>query len=114
MSHAGTVAHSHLMGSLVQAHYINQGIRENKKLSVNVVDESWLAKADKMGTVWGNKVDKSEQFAWTMGENGAPLIDEAKVSIECEVDGNYELEHFATGDKFGDCAKDELTPAGLR
>lgn len=29
-----------------------------------------------------------------MGENGAPLIDEAKVSIECEVDGNYELEHF--------------------
>ncbi|MBR3328030.1 MAG: hypothetical protein IKG22_11985, partial [Atopobiaceae bacterium] len=69
---------------------------------------------DKMGTVWGNKVDKSEQFAWTMGETGAPLIDEAKVSIECEVDGNYELEHFATGDKVGDCAKDELTPAGLR
>ena len=29
-----------------------------------------------------------------MGENGAPLIDEAKVSIECEVDGNYELENF--------------------
>ena len=29
-----------------------------------------------------------------MGDNGAPLIDEAKVSIECEVDGNYELEHF--------------------
>ena len=29
-----------------------------------------------------------------MGENGAPLIDDAKVSIECEVDGNYELEHF--------------------
>lgn len=29
-----------------------------------------------------------------MGEHGAPLIDDAKVSIECEVDGNYELEHF--------------------
>ena len=70
VAHAGTVAHSHLMVSLVQAHYINQGIRENKK------------------------VDKSEEFAWTMGENGAPIIDEAKVSIECEVDGNYELENF--------------------
>ncbi len=93
-AHAGTVAHSHLMLSLVQAHYINQGILENKKVSVNVVDESWLAKADKMGTTSGNKVDKSEVFAWTMGENGAPLIDEAKVSIECEVDGNYELENF--------------------
>ena len=82
------------MVSLVQAHYINQGIRENKKLSVNVVDESWLKDADRMGTISGNKMDKSEAFAWTMGENGAPLIDEAKVSIECEVDVNYELEHF--------------------
>lgn len=93
-AHAGTVAHSHLMISLVQAHYINQGIRDTKKVSVNVVDESWLAKADKMGTTSGNKVDKSEAFAWTMGENGAPLIDDAKVSIECEMDGNYELENF--------------------
>ncbi len=93
-AHAGTVAHSHLMVSLVQAHYVNQGIRESKKLSVNVVDASWLARADKMGTVSGSKVDKSQAFAWTAGENGAPLIDEAKVSIECEVDGNYELEKF--------------------
>ena len=94
VAHAGTVAHSHLMVSLVQAHYINRGIRETGKLSVNVVDASWLKAADRMGTVSGNKVDKSEAFQWTMGENGAPLIDDAKVSIECEVDGNYELEHF--------------------
>ena len=59
-----------------------------------MVDESWLAKADKMGTISGSKVDKSEAFARTIGENGAPLIDDAKVSIECEVDGNYELENF--------------------
>ena len=94
VAHAGTVAHSHLMVSLVQTHYINKGIRENKKLSVNVVDASWLKAADRMGTVSGTKVDKSEAFSWTMGENSAPLIDDAKVSIECEVDGNYELEHF--------------------
>jgi flavin reductase (DIM6/NTAB) family NADH-FMN oxidoreductase RutF len=94
VAHAGTVAHSHLMVSLVQAHYINKGIYETKKLSVNVVDESWLKEADRMGTISGNKVDKSDAFAWSMGENGAPLIDAAKVSIECEVDGNYELEHF--------------------
>ena len=94
VAHAGIMAHSHLMVSLVQAHYISRGIRENKKLSVNVVDASWLKAADKMGTVSGNKTDKSAAFAWTLGENGAPLIDDAKVSIECEVDGNYELEHF--------------------
>ena len=94
VAHAGTMAHSHLMVSLVQAHYINRGIRETGKLSVNVVDASWLKAADRMGTVSGNKVDKSDTFQWTMGEYGAPLIDDAKVSIECEVDGNYELEHF--------------------
>ncbi len=94
VAHAGTMAHSHLMVSLVQAHYINKGIRESGKLSVNVVDASWLKAADKMGTVSGNKTDKSEAFSWTMGENGAPLIDDARVSIECEGNGNHELEHF--------------------
>ena len=47
-----------------------------------------------MGVISGNKTDKSEAFAWTIGENGAPLINDAKISIECEMDGNYELENF--------------------
>jgi len=94
VAHAGTVAHSHLMISLVKAHYINKGIRENKILSVNVVDESWLKEADKMGIISGNQHDKSDAFAFTIGENGAPLIDNALLSIECEADGNYELENF--------------------
>ena len=47
-----------------------------------------------MGTVSGNKEDKSGAFAFTVGDAGAPLIDDAKVSIECEVDRNYELEGF--------------------
>ena len=94
VAHAGTMAHSHLMVSLVHAHYINQEIIESKKLSVNIVDEAWLKEADRMGVISGNKEDKSESFAYTIGENGALLIDDAKVSIECEVDGNCELENF--------------------
>ena len=94
VAHAGTMAHSHLMVSLEHAHYINQEIIESKKLSVNIVDEAWLKEADRMGVISGNKEDKSESFAYTIGENGALLIDDAKVSIECEVDGNYELENF--------------------
>ena len=94
VAHAGTMAHSHLMVSLVHAHYINQEIIESKKLSVNIVDEAWLKEADRMGVISGNKEDKSESFAYTIGEHGALLIDDAKVSIECEVDGNYELENF--------------------
>ena len=115
VAHAGTVAHSHLMVSLVQAHYINQGIRENKKLSVNVVDESWLKDADRMGTISGNKVDKSEAFAWTMGENGAPLINEAKVSIECEMDGNGSLQRriFSLAFPFASSSRMWISLAGL-
>ncbi len=94
VAHAGTMAHSHLMVSLVHAHYINQEIIESKKLSVNIVDEAWLKEADRMGVISGNKEDKSESFAYMIGENGALLIDDAKVSIEGEVDGNYELENF--------------------
>ena len=94
VAHAGTMAHSHLMVSPVHAHYINQEIIESKKLSVNIVDEAWLKEADRMGVISGNKEDKSESFAYTIGENGALLIDDAKVSIEGEVDGNYELENF--------------------
>lgn len=94
VAHAGTVAHSHLMVSLVKAHYINKGINADKKLSINIVDESWLKDADKMGVISGNKEDKSGCFRWTKGENGAPIIDDAKVSIECEMDFNYELENF--------------------
>lgn len=45
-----------------------------------------------MGVISGNKEDKSEAFAYKIGENGAPLIESAKISIECEMDGNYELE----------------------
>lgn len=58
VAHAGTVAHSHLMISLVQAHYINKGIRDKKILSVNVVDKSWLKEADRMGVTSGNKTDR--------------------------------------------------------
>ena len=94
VAHAGIVAHSHLMLSMMHAHYSNKGILENKLVSVNVVDESRLKEADRMGIISGNKENKSGAFAYTVGENGAPLIDAAKVSIECEVDGNYELEHF--------------------
>lgn len=94
VAHAGTMAHSHLMVSLLHAHYINQEIIESKKLSVNIVDEAWLKEADRMGVISGNKEDKSESFAYTIGEKGALLIDDARVSIECEVDGNYELENF--------------------
>ena len=47
-----------------------------------------------MGVVSGNKTDKSGTFAYTLGEQGTPLIDKAKVSIECSVIDDYKLDGF--------------------
>ena len=93
VAHAGTMAHSHLMVSLVHAHYINQEIIESKKLSVNIVDEAWLKEADRMGVISGNKEDKSES---------------GKINYHTFKPVLFEFptyEYFVTGEKVGDCAK---------
>ena len=92
VAHAGTMAHSHLMVSLVHAHYINQEIIESKKLSVNIVDEAWLKEADRMGVISGNKEDKSES---------------GKIDYHTFKPVLFEFptyEYFVTGEKVGDCA----------
>ena len=71
VAHAGIMAHSHLMLSMVKVHYTNKGIRENKIVSVNVVDASWLRDADKMGCISGSKTDKSQRPLPTPSERRA-------------------------------------------
>ena len=93
-AHIGIPGHDLLMVSLAKAHYINQGVKANRSLSLNVVDESWLKRADYVGCVSGGKTDKSGVFAYSIGETGAPMIDEAKLSIECEVQDIYETKAF--------------------
>lgn len=88
-AHMGIPSHSLIMVSLVKAHYINKGINKTKALSINIVDESWLDKADCMGCVSGNKTDKSEFFEFTKGELKTPIINEAKLSLECSVQDVY-------------------------
>lgn len=94
VAHTGIPAHDRIMVSLAKNHYINSGIEESKALTVNIVDESWLEKADYVGSVSGAKTDKSEVFAYTVGETGAPMIDEAKLSLECSVEDIYEAGVF--------------------
>lgn len=94
VAHIGIPSHDIAMISLAKAHYINQGIREKKVLSINVVDESWLSIADKVGCVSGNNVDKSKMFNYTIGTTGAPMIDEAKLVMECDVIDVYEVGAF--------------------
>ncbi|MFQ9716549.1 MAG: flavin reductase family protein [Blautia sp.] len=94
VGHVGIMGHDHIMVSLAKPHYTNQGIRDTKVLSVNVVDEAMLQKADYAGCVSGSKIDKSELFDYSIGQNSAPLINESKVSMECSVEDIYETKGF--------------------
>ena len=67
---------------------------ENKSLSINLIDERMLEKADYVGCVSGKKVDKSEVFDYEIGELRTPIITEAPVSIECRVEDIYETFGF--------------------
>lgn len=92
--HVGIMGHDHIMVSLAKAHYTNQGIKETRALSVNIVDEAMLKKADHVGCFSGNQTDKSEVFEYSFGPNGAPMIDVAKLSMACTMEDIYETKGF--------------------
>ena len=94
VGHLGIIGHDRVMVSMAAPHYSNKGIRENKALSINIVDEAMLKKADHVGCVSGNKEDKSQVFDYSIGEGGAPIIDEAPVAMACTVDDTYETPGF--------------------
>ena len=94
VGHLGIIGHDRVMVSMSDTHYSNKGIREMKSLSINIVDEAMLPKADYTGCVSGANQDKSELFNYHIAEGGAPIIDEAPVSMACAVDDIYKTESF--------------------
>lgn len=94
VGHLGIIGHDRIMVSLASGHYTNQGIREAKALTVSIVDEKMLGKADYVGRVSGKDTDKSSVFAYHTGETGAPVIEEAPVVMECVVDDIYHTDGF--------------------
>ena len=89
MGHLGLIGHDRVFVSMAAPHYSNKGIKEHGTLSINIVDEAMLARADHAGCVSGSKEDKSELFPWSVGENGAPILNEAPVSMACTVEDTY-------------------------
>lgn len=94
VGHLGIIGHDRVMVSLAKAHHTNQGIRTTGRLSVNIIDDALLQRADYVGCVSGAKVDKSEVFAYTLSENGTPMIDDSPLTMDCEVVDNYQTEAF--------------------
>ena len=94
VGHLGIMGHDHVMVSLAASHYTNQGIKQAKKLSISVVDETILAKADRAGCVSGSKEDKSGLFDCVMSDAGVPMVADAPVVMECSVEDVYETPGF--------------------
>ncbi len=94
VAHVGIIGHDRIIISCAKVHFTNQWIKETGKVTVNLVDEALLPKADYVGTVSGSKTDKSEVFEYQMGEAGAPVITASPLVMECSVLDNYKTETF--------------------
>lgn len=94
VGHTGIIGHDRILLSMSKTHYTNAGIRATKKLSVNIIDERMLAKADYAGSVSGANVDKSHLFAYHVGDAGTPVIDASPLVMECEVEEIYKTDGF--------------------
>lgn len=93
VAHVGILGHDRLLVSLAKAHDINEKIKKTGKLSINMVSEDLLPKADYVGSVSGAEVDKSEVFSFEIGEKGTPMIQDSPLVIECEVVDNYDADN---------------------
>lgn len=94
VGHTGVIGHDRILVSMSKSHYTNQGIKKSKRLSVNLVSREMLPKADYVGSVSGATVNKSEVFAYHIGENDTPVIDASPLTMECEVVDIYETDSF--------------------
>ncbi len=94
VGHLGIIGHDRVLVSLAAPHFINGKIKETKKLSINLVDEAMLPEADYVGSVSGNKADKSDVFSYEVGDAGAPIITDAPLTLECSVADIYETPNF--------------------
>ena len=91
VAHVGIIGHDLIMLSMFKKHYTNEGVKQTGKVSVNMVNEAMLDRADYVGCASGAKADKSDVFVYHLGEAGMPVIDESPLVMECEVRGGGQL-----------------------
>lgn len=94
VAHVGIIGHDRILVSLAAPHFINKAIKETKKLSVNIVDETILPQADYAGSVSAAREDKSDLFEYEQGDAATPIISKAPLAMECTVVDIYNSPEF--------------------
>jgi len=91
VAHVGIWGMECMMLSIGKPHYTARALHVGGNLSINLVDESMLVKADYVGIVSGETVDKSNVFPIFYGQlPDAPLIENAPVAMECVIEEIHE------------------------
>ncbi|UDQ97002.1 flavin reductase family protein [Lentisphaerota bacterium WC36G] len=94
IAHIGIIGLDKIMLSIAKNHFSNQGIEQYKSCSLNIIDRTEIEKADYVGIVSGEKIDKSQVFAHQITEElHVPIISSAKVAMECSLFDNYKTDH---------------------
>ena len=86
VAHAGIMAHSHLMLSMVKAHYTNKGIRENRVVSVKVMNRlSVDCDCD------GNPAEPDVHDIGILASTDPVALDQACIDLVWQAEGNESL-----------------------
>lgn len=88
VSYVGIVQQTPPMVSvaLMNNHYTNAGIKENKCFSINIPNTRMLAKTDFLGMNSGKTINKAALFDVFYGElENAPMITETPINLECKL-----------------------------
>lgn len=93
VAHIGIVSHDRILISLAKPHYINHLIKKSNKLSINLINKELLPLADYCGMHTAAKTDKSNVFEYEVS-NDVPLIQNAPLSMEAEVESIVEVGVF--------------------
>ncbi|MCR5077698.1 MAG: flavin reductase family protein [Prevotella sp.] len=93
VAHIGIVSHKLLSISLHNTKTL-ENIQNTKKVSINLINEKMLERADYCGTVSGKKTDKSGIFEWHEGEDGMPVINDSDLVMECHMEDDIVIDGF--------------------
>ena len=93
VAHTGIIGHDRVLVSLAAPHFINSVIKKTNKLSINMVAEEILSKADFSGSVSGAKADKSGLFDYETAD-GAPVIKQSPLTMICSLVDVYNTPNF--------------------